>query len=164
MASIEDETESTLRQNEGETSFTIPRKREAETESNDSDDPATKRVETDNHTKVVATHYNKLEEKGLEERLKSKIFHMRNFNNWIKSVLISEYLGKVKETLKLGEPLRVLDMCCGKGGDLLKWDKGGITHLIGTDIAEVSIQQCEERYKTMIERSQRNKFAKLFTA
>lgn len=164
MASVEDETESTLTQNEGETSFSIPPAREAETESNDSDDAAAKRVKTDNHTRVVATHYNKLEEKGLEERLKSKIFHMRNFNNWIKSVLISEYLGKVKETLKLGEPLRVLDMCCGKGGDLLKWDKGGITHLIGTDIAEVSIQQCEERYKTMIERSQRNKFAKLFTA
>lgn len=129
-----------------------------------SESPPTAHRRTDTHTKVVATHYNELEEKGLAERSKSRIFHMRNFNNWIKSVLINEYLTKVKQTLKLGEPLRVLDMCCGKGGDLLKWEKSAITHLICTDIAEVSIQQCEERYKSMAERAQRNKFGKLFSA
>ena len=40
---------------------------------------------------VVADHYNKLEEKGLGQRSKSRIFYMRNFNNWIKSMLISKY-------------------------------------------------------------------------
>lgn len=120
--------------------------------------------EADNHTKVVATHYNKLEEKGLDARSESSIFFMRNFNNWIKSVLINEYMTKVKASLKLGEPLRVLDMCCGRGGDLLKWEKAGITHIICTDIAEVSIQHCEERYRSNLERNQRNKFGKLFTA
>lgn len=128
------------------------------------EDPPRKFMKSDDHTKVVARHYNKLEEKGLAERSKSRIFYMRNFNNWIKSNLINEYLGKVKSSLKLGEPLRVLDMCCGKGGDLLKWEKGNITHLICTDIAEISIEQCEERYKTMLERSQRQKFNKPFTA
>lgn len=128
------------------------------------DEGATNAQEANNHTRVVAMHYNKLEEKGLDERSKSSIFFMRNFNNWIKSVLINEYLTKVKASSKLGDPLRVLDMCCGKGGDLLKWEKAGITHLICTDIAEVSIQQCEERYRSMLERAQRNKFGKLFTA
>lgn len=123
-----------------------------------------KKRKIDTNSDVVATHYNKLEEKGLDERAKSRIFFMRNFNNWIKSVLINEFITKTKSGLKLGEPLRVLDMCCGKGGDLLKWDKGGITHLICTDIAEVSIQQCEERYRAMVERKQGNKFGKLFTA
>lgn len=33
---------------------------------------------------VVAQHYNKLQEKGLAERFNSKIFYMRNFNNWVK--------------------------------------------------------------------------------
>lgn len=128
----------------------------------DGDDSAKEKV--DNHTKVVASHYNKLEEKGLAERSKSRIFFMRNFNNWIKSSLINEYLTKVKGTLKLGDPLRVLDMCCGKGGDLLKWDKANITHLICTDIAEISIQDCEGRYKSMLERNQGQKFGKPFTA
>lgn len=138
-------------------------KRIAEDEP-DPEQPAESYRRVDDHTKVVATHYNKLEEKGRAERSKSRIFHMRNFNNWIKSVLINDFLTKVKQNSKLGEPLRVLDMCCGKGGDLLKWEKSGITHLICTDIAEVSIQQCEERYKTMLERNQRNKFNKIFTA
>lgn len=118
-------------------------------------------LKSNNHTHVVATHYNKLEEKGLAERSKSRIVYMRNFNNWIKSTLINEYLVQVKATLKLGEPLRVLDMCCGKGGDLLKWEKANITHLICTDIAEISIEQCEERYKSL---SQRNQRQRLFTA
>lgn len=37
---------------------------------------------------VVASHYNNLEEKGVSARKESRIYHMRNFNNWIKSVNI----------------------------------------------------------------------------
>ncbi|XP_015122318.1 mRNA cap guanine-N7 methyltransferase-like, partial [Diachasma alloeum] len=40
------------------------------------------------HTKVVAQYYNALEEKGLSQRAQSRIVFMRNFNNWIKSMLI----------------------------------------------------------------------------
>lgn len=123
----------------------------------------TSRTEEQHNSRVVASHYNNLSEKGLQERAKSRIFYMRNFNNWIKSVLINEYMTKVKETLTYGAAVRVLDMCCGKGGDLLKWDKSNITHLICTDIADVSIQQCEERYKSMVERN-RKKFPPMFTA
>lgn len=39
---------------------------------------------------LVADHYNSLEEKGLSQRNQSRIVYMRNFNNWIKSMLISE--------------------------------------------------------------------------
>lgn len=39
---------------------------------------------TENNSAVVAQHYNKLQEKGLAERFLSKIYHMRNFNNWVK--------------------------------------------------------------------------------
>lgn len=98
---------------------------------------------------VVAAHYNELEEKGLDERSKSRIFYMRNFHNWIKSMLINEYLTKIKDSKKYDEPVRVSDMCCGKGGDLLKWRKGGITHLICSDIANVSVEQCKSRYNDM---------------
>lgn len=50
---------------------------------------------------------------------------MRNFNNWVKSVLIRKHLDKV------GARAHVLDLCCGKGGDLLKWKEGGISYLVG---------------------------------
>jgi len=37
---------------------------------------------------------------------------------------------------------------CGKGGDLLKFQKGPVSHVICADIAETSVDQCEERYKS----------------
>lgn len=115
------------------------------------------------HAKVVATHYNAIEEKGLEERSKSRIFHLRNFHNWIKSILINEYLTKIKDNKKHNEPIRVHDMCCGKGGDLLKWRKGNITHLICSDIASVSLEQCKTRYQDMKHRSYRERHGSLYT-
>jgi hypothetical protein len=36
------------------------------------------------------TYYNNPQEHGLKQRDESKILHMRNFNNWIKSTLISK--------------------------------------------------------------------------
>ncbi|CAH2007018.1 unnamed protein product [Acanthoscelides obtectus] len=107
---------------------------------------------------VVASHYNSLEEKGIIERSKSRIVYLRNFHNWIKSMLINEYLAKVKENKKQhNAPVRVHDMCCGKGGDLLKWRKGGITHLICSDIASISLEQCKARYYHMKGRSARER-------
>ncbi|XP_035773375.1 mRNA cap guanine-N7 methyltransferase-like [Anopheles albimanus] len=98
------------------------------------------------HSEIVASHYNKLEDRGLSARKKSNIFHLRNFNNWIKSVVIEEYSNLVKQRIPLGSPFRVLDMCCGKGGDLMKWISAKATHLICTDIAQVSLEHCESRY------------------
>jgi hypothetical protein len=41
-------------------------------------------------TAIVAKHYNELQERGVDARRESRIFHLRSFNNWIKSMLISE--------------------------------------------------------------------------
>lgn len=121
-------------------------------------------TQQDGNMKVVASHYNELKEAGRKERFKSRIFHMRNFNNWIKSQLISEYLKRIQENQRMGEPMRVLDMCCGKGGDLLKWEKAMITYLICTDIAEVSVEQCKKRYEDICRRAEKSKFPHKFEA
>jgi len=44
-------------------------------------------------------------------------------------------------------------MCCGKGGDLLKWRKSGIKRLVCADIADVSLDQCRSRFEEMVERT-----------
>lgn len=64
-----------------------------------------------------------------------------------------------------GTPVRVMDMCCGKGGDLLKWRKANIRHLICADIAETSVEQCRSRYEEMKQRNRRERHhQQIFTA
>ncbi|XP_013201244.2 mRNA cap guanine-N7 methyltransferase [Amyelois transitella] len=103
------------------------------------------------HSSVVAAHYNHLEEKGLKERFNSPIFYVRNFNNWVKSVLIQEYTDKIREK-DYGRQLKILDICCGKGGDLSKWQKARVEKVIFADIAAVSVQQCQTRYEDLKKR------------
>ena len=118
----------------------------------------------------VARHYNTLEEKGLDQRKESRIYYMRNFNNWTKSMLINEFAEKVKRAkprrydfdrskLDLSDPeqsFTVLDIGCGKGGDLLKWSKANIDHFVGVDIAETSVDQAKARFREMKERRNRS--------
>jgi len=95
---------------------------------------------------VVAKHYNELEEKGLAARQESHIIYMRNFNNWIKSMLINDAVDRLTN-----KDLTILDMCCGKGGDILKWLKtNAAQHIVFADIAETSVEQCKERYDRMV--------------
>lgn len=78
----------------------------------------------------VAAHYNARPQIRREQRNDSPILHMKNFNNWVKSVLIGSYARK-------GD--RVLDMACGKGGDLGKWEKACISDLIGVGMCTLHL-------------------------
>lgn len=49
---------------------------------------------------VVASHYNALPESGIRLRNTSRILHLRNFNNWMKSMLIGETDRNVDRPLK----------------------------------------------------------------
>lgn len=93
----------------------------------------------------VAEHYNKRLNFSREERNYSPIIGLKSFNNWIKSVLIAKYARDYHRSQEeqqqdrnghRGGPrrpqsrFRVLDMGCGKGGDLQKWQKAGITDYV----------------------------------
>lgn len=99
----------------------------------------------------VTSHYNSVPNSGIEERATSRIIHLRNFNNWMKSMLIGkDFIIKVlKKIIKINRKLfladflnrlneedchsaRVLDLCCGKGGDLQKWKIGKIKEILMT--------------------------------
>ncbi|KAF4788915.1 mRNA cap guanine-N7 methyltransferase [Turdus rufiventris] len=119
----------------------------------DSEDEPSKKVSVIGHGQAVAAHYNELQEVGLEKRSQSRIFYLRNFNNWTKSVLIGEFIDRVRQKKS---DITVLDLGCGKGGDLLKWKKGRIKKLVCTDIADISVQQCKHRYEEMKSRCRYN--------
>jgi len=95
---------------------------------------------------TVAQHYNARPAGSKDTRKDSRIFHLRNFNNWAKSTLIHEFLEKIKRRKRTSDDIVILDLACGKGGDLLKWQKGKVDHVIMADIASTSIDQCKERY------------------
>lgn len=88
--------------------------------------------------KDIRSHYNNLKGLKLRDRHKSKIINIRNMNNFIKSMLINMYAKK-----------DVLDIGCGKGGDLKKYLQVDIDYYCGIDIADQSIREAERRYNIM---------------
>jgi len=118
-------------------------------------------------TPLVRQHYNTLEEKGIDARRQSRIYHLRSFNNWIKSMLISDAIKRLSTTPtgeQLNDNLTVLDMCCGKGGDIQKWLKSrSVGHVVFIDLAETSVAQCKDRYSNL-HRNQRIFSAEFATA
>ncbi|KAK2740164.1 mRNA cap guanine-N7 methyltransferase [Onygenales sp. PD_40] len=113
---------------------------------------------------VVRQHYNAVPERGREWRkTDSRIKGLRSFNNWVKSTIIQkfspdeEFLSRANGKGWAGaEPveekrLLVVDLGCGKGGDLGKWQQAPqpVDLYVGLDPAEISIEQARERYISM---------------
>ncbi|KAI9372888.1 mRNA capping enzyme-domain-containing protein [Aspergillus egyptiacus] len=118
-------------------------------------------------TDIVRQHYNAVPQRGREWRkTESKIKGLRSFNNWVKSTLIQkfspdeEFVARVMDTKEWanGPPppseekrLLVIDLGCGKGGDLGKWQLAPqpVDLYVGLDPADISISQARDRYNQM---------------
>jgi len=99
-------------------------------------------------SEAVASHYNLVPQRGREWRkTDSNIRGLRSFNNWIKSALIQKFSTPDAPV----QNLLVLDIGCGKGGDLQKWQAAPQTPAlyVGLDPAGVSIDQAKDRYEEM---------------
>lgn len=59
----------------------------------------------------------------------SETLFIKKMNNFIKTLLIKEAVGYRRRDLS------VLDLCCGMGGDLEKWQKVRIAHYVGSDLS-----------------------------
>ncbi|KAB5566485.1 mRNA capping enzyme-domain-containing protein [Coniochaeta sp. 2T2.1] len=111
---------------------------------------------------VVRAHYNAVPERGRDWRkTDSKIKGLRSFNNWVKSCIIQKFApdedhtpGALERGIRSNNELLVLDIGCGKGGDLGKWQQAPqrVQLYVGLDPAEVSIEQARERYRQMASR------------
>ena len=111
------------------------------------------------NNELVRDHYNSVPQRGRQWRTTdSKIKGLRVFNNWIKSCIIQRYSpdedhtpGSREAGRSSGEDLLVLDIGCGKGGDLNKWQAAPqpIQLYVGLDPADVSINQARDRYRSL---------------
>ncbi|GAA5943027.1 mRNA (guanine-N7)-methyltransferase [Sporobolomyces koalae] len=100
-------------------------------------------------TSVVANHYNARPNISRETRDHSPILGLKRFNNWIKSVLIAKFARREGEPVELKPRVKVLDLGCGKGGDLQKWSKAGTDEYVGIDLAAGSVQDAQNRWEDM---------------
>ncbi|TFK72515.1 guanine-N(7)-methyltransferase [Pluteus cervinus] len=111
---------------------------------------------------VIVDHYNSRPEVGVIQRQDNPIIGLKNFNNWVKSVLITRFVhpvlaaSSVKSVNGHGGGGRhrpasgkVLDMGCGKGGDVTKWAKARVKEYFAVDIAGVSVDQARQRWQTL---------------
>ncbi|CAJ0566117.1 unnamed protein product, partial [Mesorhabditis spiculigera] len=99
----------------------------------------------------VSAHYNAVPQQKIEDRENSRIFYMRNMNNWLKAQLITDISQRLKRA-RTPRP-RVLDIACGKGGDLRKWQNAFVSSAVFADVADVSIEQAKGRYDEGQERA-----------
>lgn len=87
---------------------------------------------------VVIDHYNQRTEISKQNsRHLSPIIKLKNFNNIIKYILISKYTPQYAV---------VLELACGKGGDLIKYGRNNISQWIGLDISDQSVQEAKRRF------------------
>jgi len=86
--------------------------------------------------------------RNLATRDRSMLYHMKCFNNWVKATQIAELDPK---TTMPKQALRVLDLACGKGGDLTKWTihQRGMRNYVGIDVARGSLKDAAERARSM---------------
>jgi len=118
---------------------------------------------------AVRQHYNAVPERGRDWRkTDSRIKGLRSFNNWVKSTIIQKFSPNEDYTPGAQERggmvfadgpsdtkgLLVLDIGCGKGGDLGKWQQApqSVDLYVGLDPADISIDQAKERYRQMSSR------------
>lgn len=104
----------------------------------------------------VAAAYDGLEDRGRAGRAESRILHLRNFNNWVKAQLISSFAGRSCS--------RVLDLACGKLGDLQKWKLAGVREYCGIDISKTGLEDAVARLAGADETTKRNIIFKLVRA
>ena len=97
-------------------------------------------------TTLTSDFYNQLD-RDRNTRHKSLIFHMRCLNNFVKSLLLQTYMRKLDN-----KNVRVLELSCGKGGDLGKLVQVNgvrIVKYVGTDIAQKSLESAIERLQSI---------------
>ncbi|KAH9930908.1 mRNA capping enzyme-domain-containing protein [Fomitopsis serialis] len=155
-----------LRKRRREDGGELKRERSVKLEENGDEEERRKRRRVGD-VDVVVEHYNARPDVGVSQRQESPIIGLKSFNNWVKSVLITRFahpalaegpvspaeaegMGRGRAGERPGGVKgRVLDVGCGKGGDLTKWSKARVKEYVGVDIAAISVDQARLRHASL---------------
>jgi len=58
-----------------------------------------------------------------------------------------KHLKNIYKEGKIFNHLSVLDIACGKGGDLFKWKRCGVHNYVGVDISKQQVIDAHQRWK-----------------
>ncbi|KAL7670966.1 hypothetical protein ACOME3_005881 [Neoechinorhynchus agilis] len=95
-------------------------------------------------SELISGHYDDRRKEYSGERSSSRVIFLRGFNNWVKITLLSETCARLSRG-----PIRVIDLACGRGGDVNKWKRTGAAHVAFVDFSKQSIEECQRRYSSM---------------
>ncbi|KAK9813088.1 hypothetical protein WJX72_008788 [[Myrmecia] bisecta] len=87
----------------------------------------------DQHSLQYAT-----QEEAIQARQQGEALPLKNLHNTIKKLLINRFAGG-KDSL--------LDLACGRGGDIWKWINAGIRYVKGVDLAPKEIEEAQIRFE-----------------
>lgn len=85
----------------------------------------------------VRRHYNAAARETPEQRRQGAHLHLRKFHNQLKLGLMQQWVTR---------PRNVLDLACGKGGDVSKWSRLRAASYVGVDVADQALGVARQRY------------------
>ncbi|CAJ0592683.1 unnamed protein product [Cylicocyclus nassatus] len=109
-------------------------------------------------TSEVNSEYELNRPKSMKLRNSLNIFFMMRRENFLRGILIMQSLSNVHHSVNKMLRPRVLDLACGKGGDLRKWKIANVDSVVMADVADVSLTQAKERYDEMAQRERSGLF------
>lgn len=98
---------------------------------------ATTREEIKEVKREIVDSYDHKPSETTFERQLSPVYHVRTLTNWVKSSLIKAFSCP---------GCRVLDLGCGHGGDLKKYNACNVGYYVGVDLSFESLKEAIKRY------------------
>jgi 2-polyprenyl-3-methyl-5-hydroxy-6-metoxy-1,4-benzoquinol methylase len=83
---------------------------------------------------------------ALRQRQQGPAIQLKKFHNDVKRELINTYSRGSR---------RLLDLACGRGGDLNKWADADIREVVGVDLSPKEIDEAKRRYQQLRVRARR---------
>lgn len=87
----------------------------------------------------VSNHYNKVQNLSKKERECGIAYPLKKYHNFLKGDILAYYSSNNNIN-------SLLDIGCGRGGDIHKWIKCNILNVVGIDVSPVEIEEAKRRF------------------